>query len=163
MCFLGFWCYDKYHKLECIQGSCEICGVSTLQICPQELSMCSDALLSWRRFEMVFVGRGEDGSNQHALRLEYKMTLPADLVTALKTSLEKFLTHNFEAKWQDHQFKTCMENLSPDAIVSVIDFAENYSFKWQNEVQSQHWFSFQVTILVHITFRIHLGWNGEDP
>ena len=127
---------EEYHKLECIQGSCEICGVSTLQICLQELSTCSDALVSWGRFEMVFVGRGEDGSDLHAPRLEHKMTPPADLVMALKTGLEKFLTHNFEAKWQDHQFKTCMENLSPDAIVSVIDSAENYSFKWQNEVQS---------------------------
>jgi len=37
---------EEYHKLECIQGSCEICGISTLQICPQELSMFSDALVS---------------------------------------------------------------------------------------------------------------------
>ena len=56
-----------------------------------------------------------------------------------------------------------MENLLADAIVLVIDFGENYSFKWQNEVQSQHWFSFQVTILVHITFCIHQEWDGLDP
>ena len=145
----------EYHNLECIRGSCEICGVSKLKVCPQELSMSSDALVSWHRFEMVFVGRGDDDRDRHALRLEHKMTPPVDLVTALKASLEKILTHNFEAKWQDHQFKACIDNLLPDAIVSVIDFAKNYSFKWQNEVQSQHWFSFQVTILVHITFRIH--------
>ena len=129
---------EEYHNLGCIQGSCELCRVSTLRICPQELSMSSDALVSWRRFEKVFVGRGDDGGDRHALRLEYKMTPPTDLITALKTCLEKFLIHNFEAKWQDHQFKTCMDNLSRDAIVSVVDFAENYSFKWQNEVQSQH-------------------------
>ena len=152
----------EYHNLECIRGSCEICKVSKLKVCSQELSMSSDALVSWRRFEMVFVGRGDDGSDRHALRLEHKMTPPVYLVTALKASLEKILTHNFEAKWQDHQFKACMDNLSPDAVVSVIDFAENYSFKWKNEVQSQHWFSFQVTILVHITFRIHPEWDGVD-
>ena len=98
--------------------------------------MSSDLLVSWRRFEKVFVGRGEDGSDWHALPLEYKMTPPNNLVIALKMSLGKFLMHNFEAKWQDQQFKACMENLSPDTIVSVIDFAENYSFKWQNEVES---------------------------
>ena len=53
---------EEYHKLECIRGSYEICDVSTLQICPQELSTCSDALISSHKFEMVFVGRGEDGS-----------------------------------------------------------------------------------------------------
>ena len=85
-----------------------------------------------------------------------------DLVTDLKMSLEGFLMHNFEVKWQDQQFKTCIENLSPIASVSVIDFAENYSFKWQNEVQSQHWFSFHIMILVHITLQICPEWNEED-
>ena len=89
---------QEYHKLDCIQGSCDICGVSTLKFCSQELSVSSDALVSWRRFKMVLVGRGDDGGDRHALRLEHKITPPADLVTALKTSLEKFLTHNFEAK-----------------------------------------------------------------
>ena len=36
---------EEYHNLDCIQGSCELCGVSTLRICPQELSMSSDALV----------------------------------------------------------------------------------------------------------------------
>ncbi|GAQ92554.1 hypothetical protein KFL_010490010 [Klebsormidium nitens] len=40
-------------------------------------------------------------------------------------------------------------HLPQEAIVSVIDFAENYSFQVQNEIQSMHWYSDQVTILVH--------------
>ena len=35
-------------------------------------------------------------------------------------------------------------------MVSVIDFAENYSFEVQNKVQSMHWHNYQITILVHI-------------
>lgn len=127
------------------------------------MSQSDAALVSLRRFEMVFVGKGEDGADKHALRLEHKMTPPGELVGDLHNHLREFLVHNFEAKWQDMQFKSCMVNLSPDAIVSVIDFAENYSFKWQNEVQSQHWFNFQVTILVHITFRINPLWDNVDP
>eukprot|EP00243_Klebsormidium_subtile_P009267 TRINITY_DN4598_c0_g1_i1.p1 TRINITY_DN4598_c0_g1~~TRINITY_DN4598_c0_g1_i1.p1 ORF type:complete len:433 (+),score=38.91 TRINITY_DN4598_c0_g1_i1:432-1730(+) len=38
-------------------------------------------------------------------------------------------------------------------MVSVSDFAENYSFQLQNEIQSMHWYSDQVTIFVHITYR----------
>jgi hypothetical protein len=34
----------------------------------------------------------------------------------------------------------------------MIDFAKNYSFEIQNEVQSMHWHNYQVTILVHITW-----------
>lgn len=154
---------EEFHALSCIRGDCMLCGATKLKICPNELSGGANALVSWKLFEMVFVGRGEDGNDRHALRLEHKLTPPCDLVSSLRSHLEEFLVHNFEAKWQDQQFKVCMGNLSPDAIVSVVDFAENYAFKWQNEVQSQHWFSFQVSILVHITFRIHHEWDGLDP
>jgi hypothetical protein len=48
-----------------------------------------------------------------------------------------------------------MTDLPEDAILSHIDFAENYSFKIQNEIQSMHWFSHHVTILVHLTYRLN--------
>jgi hypothetical protein len=37
-------------------------------------------------------------------------------------------------------------------MVSVIDYAQNYSFEVQNEVQSMHWHSYQISILVHISW-----------
>ena len=43
-------------------------------------------------------------------------------------------------------------------VVSVIDFAENYSFKEKNEIQSMHWYPSQVTILVRITY----VWDEAD-
>ncbi len=33
-------------------------------------------------------------------------------------------------------------------MVSIVDFAENYSF----EMQSMHWHTYQISILVHINF-----------
>jgi hypothetical protein len=107
-------------------------------------------------------GPNEEGGDRHALRLEHKSTSPSTLMSYLQPKLALFLIHNFEAKWQDVQFKSCMENLAPHEIVSVVDFVENYSFKDQNEVQSQHWFSFQVTILVHISFHLNPAWDTID-
>jgi len=45
-----------------------------------------------------------------------------------------------------------------------MDFSENYSINIQNEVQSMHWHTKQVSILVHMTFRSNPDWtfsNGE--
>lgn len=39
--------------------------------------------------------------------------------------------------------------------MSIIDFAENYTFLDFNETQEMHWHLFQLTILVHICYR----WN----
>jgi hypothetical protein len=44
-----------------------------------------------------------------------------------------------------------MKNLPDGVLVSHIDFAENYNFAIQNEVQSMYYFTTSVTILVHIT------------
>lgn len=37
-----------------------------------------------------------------------------EFVTFLKIKLVEFLVHNFEAKWQDAQFKSCLDNLTKD-------------------------------------------------
>jgi hypothetical protein len=57
-----------------------------------------------------------------------------------------------------------MDNFPLDSILSQIDFAENYSFEMQNEIQSMHWHSFQITILVHITFNVDqtIGQKNDD-
>jgi hypothetical protein len=38
-------------------------------------------------------------------------------------------------------------------VVSVADFADNYSFQIQNQIQSLYWRQQQVTIFVQITYR----------
>lgn len=47
-----------------------------------------------------------------------------------------------------------MSGLREGVLLSHIDFVENYTFQVQNEVQSEYYRSVQVTILVHITYRV---------
>jgi hypothetical protein len=51
-----------------------------------------------------------------------------------------------------HVFKHYLKYIPTDIIVSCIDFFENYAMKVQNEIQDMHWFSFQITIFVHISY-----------
>jgi hypothetical protein len=48
-------------------------------------------------------------------------------------------------------------------VISYIDFSENYTMKVQNEIQNMHWHNFQVTILVHITYRCNLEYDLANP
>jgi hypothetical protein len=43
-----------------------------------------------------------------------------------------------------------------------MDFVENYNFQVQNEVQSIHWHSYYIIILVHITYQFNLDFDGYD-
>jgi wobble nucleotide-excising tRNase len=52
----------------------------------------------------------------------------------MRPKLQNFVKHNFVAKWQDSEFKTCIKSFPENSVVSVVDFAENYSFEIQNEV-----------------------------
>jgi hypothetical protein len=67
--------------------------------------------------------------------------------------------HNFTSKWEEKEFKFSIPNLPPDTIFFCIDFFENYAFKVQNEIHDMHWYSFQITILVHITYWINPGYD----
>ena len=70
----------------------------------------------------------------------------------LKKQCVKYIVMHFQSYWQNSQFKECINNLPTGVIVSVIDFAENYTFKVQNEVQSMHWYNDQCIILVLICY-----------
>lgn len=51
--------------------------------------------------------------------------------------------------------KESLHSLPEDSVLSVIDFAENYNFGEQNEVQEAHWDSLNVNILVHIIYHLN--------
>ena len=62
----------------------------------------------------------------------------------------KYTKHSHRARWQDLQFKQSREMFPPGTILSVVDFAENYTFAAQREIQSEYCHSNQVFIFIHI-------------
>ncbi len=88
---------------------------------------------------------------------------PCELINYLKPKLQEFLIHNFTSKWQEKEFKAYVPNLPPKTIVSCIDFQHNYAFRVQNKIQDVHWFSFLITILVHIMYCHKPTHNPIDP
>lgn len=42
-------------------------------------------------------------------------------------------------------------------VLTHIDFAENYTFEMQNEIQSMYYYSDQVSILVQVTYSVDFG------
>jgi len=71
--------------------------------------------------------------------------------------------HDFYARWQEEQYQNCLKTFQKGTIVSSIDFAENYTFAVQEEVQSLHWDNRQITILVLITYRHQHDREEDDP
>ena len=59
----------------------------------------------------------------------------ATFILLFSDHLKSFVKHNFVFRWQAQQFKDCLLKFPSDVVVFVtVDFAENYSFKVQNEI-----------------------------
>lgn len=152
--------YQMWHKRECLLGECLSCGLQLLKICPHEKT--SEKLVKWKSIGSEIVGYSEEGLPKKAPCVQHRETKPIELFEYLEPRLKSFVVHNYIATWQDYQFKELFSSLSKDTVISCVDFSENYSMKVQNETQSMHWRSVQVSILVHITYRLNPDWSNEN-
>ena len=145
-----------FGTVEVALGECPTSGVSKkLVFCPHELEVDSTAIVKWRMFEKIKSGTNPQiGLPKTILTESYKETPPHELVNYLIPTLQKFIRHNYVARWQDSQCKLAMSSLPKGFLLSHIDFAENYTFQVQNEVQSQYYYTVAVTILIHITYKV---------
>lgn len=155
---------SEWHSKKCLKGECATCGFQLLPLCEREVDPLNTTTMTWRRFEMVSARTNtKKGDPKKVIRLEYKVTTPREFLLYSEPKIKQFVWHQFVARWQDSQFKNSVQDLKQGEILSLIDFAENYSYKGQSEIQSQHWFSFQCTILVHITYQVNESHNPSDP
>ena len=75
-----------------------------------------------------------------------------DFVEEFLEMLLKLKTHSFIANRQKECYSEKKENLAPGELVINCDFAENYSFILQDEVQSFHWTTNQATLHPFIVY-----------
>lgn len=129
----------KYPRIACVDRKCSSCGVGRVK------SMLTKALgtrqLRWRKWcQMEY----PDGKTR--IGRKWFHGTGKELATELAQELLPFSQHLFQARWQQDQFYKVINNLPLQAVVLVMDYAENYSVSTQHEVQGGHWYQQQVTI-----------------
>ena len=62
------------------------------------------------------------------------------------TSIDALTSHSYIAKAQSKYLKTRKENLDDTTVILLCDFAENFTYVIQDEIQSYHWTQNQATI-----------------
>lgn len=78
--------------------------------------------------------------------IEAKTMTPEPFASFFAEKLNKFVYHDFIKNQQANFLKMRKETLAEGEILAILDFAENYSFVLQNEVQAFHWNNSQCTI-----------------
>ena len=67
-------------------------------------------------------------------------------IEMLITSLEELKPHSFISREQARYLNELKENLAESSVILLGDFAENYSFVVQDDVQSFHWNNMQCSL-----------------
>ena len=80
-----------------------------------------------------------------------------DLYSTFSKSLPSFLWHYFikqkrSITYRDHKIQL---QSNPDTAVLQVDFAENFSTLWQDEVQSAYWHKKLLFLLLYFGTKIH--------
>ena len=70
----------------------------------------------------------------------------SEYITLVTGAVDELTTHSFIAKCQSKYLKECKENLDSETCIVLMDFAENYKYVIQDEIQAFHWNNQQCTL-----------------
>ena len=125
---------SEYYAKKCLMGDCCQCGVRKLTFCPDEIAEDSREV-SVKVFMDVGTGQADAGGNEKKRKdLIVQRMKSVAFISLFSAHLIAFIKHNFVFCWQAQQFKDYLHKFPSNVVVSIIDFAENYSFKMQNEI-----------------------------
>ena len=92
-------------------------------------------LVHWKRWELV--KKANVGMTK--MDIVFKETTKWKLFQQYIADLEGMALHLFHKYWQNAQFRNIQTNLEKGYFLQVMDFAQNFIHKYQDEPQPVHW------------------------
>lgn len=131
-------------KYECCSSVCPLCNTKVDDFMKEIQSK-----LGVQGMEEI---RCHIWTQQDRCSLEEIIKSTEEFLEMLKGLLSKLKLHSFIAKRQSEYLREAKENVSQGENIIICDFAENYLFLTQEEVQSSHSNNQQVTIFPMVVY-----------
>ena len=137
---------------ECMLHRCENCPgvVSMLEKLKKEVvkqhlgdDACDEEVFSYFNEEEI---KYSQWTSTDRADLENHYLLVGDFLDTFAMKVDASTAHSYITKEQNMVFKETKANLTEKQAVAVLDFAENYKFIVQDEIQSFHWNNKQCTL-----------------
>ena len=125
-------------NLECMVHRCENCpGYTALEtfIKDKFAELDIDEEVRYSQWENV----DRSNLNSHTSDID-------DFIELLVYNVDNLTTHSFIAKSQAQYLKKRKEDLNESECIILLDFAENYHYVVQDEIQGYHWNKDQCTL-----------------
>lgn len=128
---------DPKSKL-CAYGKCNDCLVSTHTML-RPATNTEIALTQWSLEDNSKVNDGEESGKRSTITVKkIVMTTEDALANEFHDMLFRFRRHIFNIRWQCKTYRQLRENLKKNECLLHVDFSENYSCKYSQEIQSVH-------------------------
>ena len=101
----------------------------------------------WERVEQMTTSKKEKTKKRSkTMKKICKLGTVDEAIQSLEDQMPYFLQHVYVKRQQSAFFDGKKENLTQSEALVQVDFAENYTCKHQDEVQSAHWHQQQITL-----------------
>lgn len=142
----------EFPDSSCINGTCDQCGKQGLiNYFNPYMEELKNTEVQYHRWESISI-KGKDDKVKKCVSCVSKTAIFEEFVEDFVKDTLPLASHLFRATWQIQQLEKCKETLTEEKALVVMDFAENYSCRYQNEVQSAFWDTNQVTIHPMMTY-----------
>jgi hypothetical protein len=132
----------------CLSRKCNLCAKKI--VCYEEFQMEDECTYTrWQTVKEQYVdAKGISKTAQKMKAVEISCQI-GDVVNVLDTSLPKYMSHQANKIHQYAALKLLKETLTDTEAIIHIDFSENYSCKYDEEVQSLHFGGSRQQITLH--------------
>ena len=113
----------------------------------------------WKHWELI-IRLSKKGKEINRLDKFTKETSKLEFLKHFIQDLQEMSLHLFNWKWYDNQFDYIKNNLQLGMLLQVLDFAQNYMNKYQDEPKECHWDHSQ-TVLHPIINHRHCPVDGK--
>ena len=121
----------------------ECCMFGLCPRCPSPDALTEFLFENLDDYESVTYSEWTTVDRTNLLKIEQSVE---DFVPKLVSLLLELRSHHFLSKVQANYYKSLKEDLKDFECLITLDFAENYSFECQDEVQGAHWTNNQATV-----------------
>ena len=133
----------------CMLGKCNRCPKWLHQVrnmvdidTSSEVEWCQ-----WERVEQMTTSKKEKTKKRgKTMKKICKLGTVDEAIQSLKDQMPYFLQHVYVKRQQSAFFDEKKANLTQNEALVQVDFAENYTCKHQDEVQSAHWHQQKITL-----------------
>lgn len=144
---------DEYHSMNCIRRECQVCGVHKLNEWYQSLvEITGSENVTWHFWTTKQFEDKKKGTKSTQKVLETSVSSVNHLIEELKKDSKDLAHHIHVANNQRKCFQTLSKKVPVDSVVMHLDYSENYSTFYQNEISSAHWRKNLITVHPIVAF-----------